>query len=155
EVSKGHLKWKVSELARAAKVSRPLIYYHFGKTKAAILKECLSIIAVDYFGLQPERKESLESSNRFDSLLRTRRIFLANPLLAVFYQRARSKNGELGDFFEDIEKRFQKKLSRQFPKCSAVEIRALHGLLHGLITAPFLDEASFKTAFGLIAFPKG
>ena len=31
EVAKGHLKWKVSDLARHAKVSRPLIYYHFGE----------------------------------------------------------------------------------------------------------------------------
>ncbi len=152
EVAKGNLKWKVSDIARFTKVSRPLIYYHFGKTKKDILSECLNVIAEDYYGLTPERSESLEPKIMLDSLLRTRNMFVKNPALVVFYQRERMKDSAAGRQLVEIEKRFQKKLKTQFPKTSEEIIKGLHALFHGIISAPFLDEESFKAALSLINF---
>ena len=152
EVSKGHLKWKVSDIARFTKVTRPLIYYHFGKTKKDILSECLNVIAEDYYGLSEERSQSLTPTALLESLLRTRNMFLRNPSLVVFYQRSRMQDSQPGRQFIAIERRFQEKLKRSYPRLTDLQISAVHGLFHGVITAPFLNPASLECALALIDF---
>lgn len=70
ETTKGHLKWKVSDLARLAKVSRPLVYYHFGKTKRAILLRCVELIAEEYFGFSEERRRMRSEGRLVESVLK-------------------------------------------------------------------------------------
>jgi AcrR family transcriptional regulator len=154
EVSKGHLKWKVSDIARFTEVSRPLIYYHFGKTKKAILTECLNVIAEDYYSLSTERAESLKSESVLEALLeslaRTRKMFVKNPSLVVFYQRARMQDSDVCRQLVAIEKRYQQKLMKTFPKMSEEQVVGLHALFHGMITAPFLDAKGLAAALGLV-----
>ena len=150
EVSKGSLKWKVSDIARFTKVSRPLIYYHFGKTKKDILAECLNVVAEDYYGLSSERSDSLLPETILESLLRTRDMFLKNPSLVVFYQRARMQDSAAGRQLIDIEKRYQAKLKKSFPRMSEDQIKGIHALFHGMITAPFLDSKSLEAALELV-----
>jgi AcrR family transcriptional regulator len=154
EVSKGHLKWKVSEIARFTGVSRPLIYYHFGKTKKEILNECLAVVAEDHYSLASERAKSLKPETILESLTRTRKMFLKNPSLVVFYQRARMQNSDIGRQLIAIEKRYQEKLKKSFPKMSADQIVGLHALFHGMITAPFLDARSLEAALKLVSFTR-
>jgi AcrR family transcriptional regulator len=145
EVSKGHLKWKVSDLARKVGVSRPLIYYHFGKSKREILEKTVVMVAEDYFGLTPDRVEMLQAGRAVESLLLSRKLFLANPAFAVFYLKWRMEKSPLQSKLLEVERRYQQMLSRQFPGLTKGEITALHGIFYGVVTAPFLDEAAIKT----------
>lgn len=144
ESSKGHLKWKISELARIAKVSRPLVYYHFGKTKEEILRNCVERIAIDYFGLGEERSQTLKTGKVIDSLLQTREMFVGNPALVVFYQRWRMQSSPLKNQLVEIERRYQAKIHAAFPHLSRTQVVTLHSLFHGLITAPFSTEDSIR-----------
>lgn len=155
EVSKGHLKWKVSDIARQTKVSRPLIYYHFGKTKQEIFNVCLQLVAEDYYGLTPEREKSLVSGSLYDSVLRTWKMYKNNPSLAVFYQKARMSQSDLNDQMVEIESRYQKKLKKAFPHLSEHQIKAVHAIFHGLVTAPFIDEKSLDSALKMINWSVG
>lgn len=150
EVAKGHLKWKVSDVARASKVSRPLIYYHFGKTKKAILESCILLIGEEYYGLGKDREHSLVNGSLLESLKKTRAMFLANPALAAFYQRWRMEDSPYRAPLIKMEKRYQNKVRKAFPRMSQGQVLSFHAMLHGLITAPFLDEEAFEEAAGVV-----
>jgi len=151
EVTKGHLKWKLSDIARSTGVSRPLVYYHFGKTKEQILSACLDVLAEQYYGLNFEREAMLRNGQILDSLIQTRQMLTKNPQLAIFYQKWRSgSDSPLKSQLIEIEKRYQQKLKTVFPLFSNDKIAAVHAIFHGLITAPFLDLKSLEKAFDLV-----
>lgn len=140
EVSKGHLKWKVADVARFARVSRPLVYYHFGRSKPEILAKCLEMIAEEYYGLTPERARLLREQGLRESLRQTRVMADANPALAVFYLKWRSQASPLRDQLIQFEKRYVAKLRKAFPHLTATQAELVQAFLHGLITAPFVEE---------------
>jgi len=150
EANKGHLKWKVSDLARMAKVSRPLIYYHVGKTKKEILDTCIQIIGEEFFGLTEERTKMLQSGNLLESVLRTHQMFMNAPALAILYLRSRTEASFLQKSFMQLEERYQAKLRKALPNLNNAEIGALHAMLHGLVTAPFADQESLTAAVRML-----
>ena len=85
-----------------------------------------------------------------ESLVRTRNMFLKNPSLVVFYHRSRMQDTPAGRQLVEIEKRYQAKLKRNFPLMTDEQIKGVHSLFHGLITAPFLDLKSLEAALDLI-----
>lgn len=143
ENEKGHLGWKISDLARAAGVSRALVYYHFGKTKREILDTGIELLAVEYFGLTPDRAELVRQGKGWDLVMQTRRMLLSRPAFAVFYLRWRTqKRSPLSARLAAIEVRYQAMLASAFPHLAKEQIGALHGIFYGVVTAPFLtDEA--------------
>jgi AcrR family transcriptional regulator len=143
ENEKGHLGWKISELARAAGVSRALVYYHFGRTKQDILDAGIEILAAEYFGITEERASLLRAGKGWDSALRSRQMTAARPSFVVFYLRWRAqKMSPLAAKFVDIERRYQAMLATAYPQLSPEKVGALHGIMHAVVTAPFLtDEA--------------
>lgn len=149
ECTKGHLKWRVSDLARLAGVSRPLIYYHFGKKKADILNSCIEVVAAEFYGFSEERRAMVQEGRLIDSLRETRAMFHQTPALVLFYLKWRTKRSPLQKTFIELERRYQEKLRAAFPNFSAVEIEPLHAILHGLASAPFLSEAGLQTALRL------
>lgn len=154
DVSKGHLKWKVADLARLTKLSRSLIYYHFGRSKADILTNAFSFIAEEFYGLTADRMQLLKEGKIAQSLLRTRHLYLKNPSLAVFYLRWRSSKSPLQKQMIHFENRYQAKLKSLFPNCSPLEITIVHGLFHGLVTSPFLTDGEIEAAVGFIVRKK-
>lgn len=143
ENEKGHLGWKISDLARAAGVSRTLVYYHFGRTKPEILDAGIEVIAEEYFGLTDDRAKLVEQGRGWESVMHTRRMIASRPAFAIFYLRWRShKRSPLAAKLAGIDARYQAMLARAFPHLSPEKIVALHGMLYGVVTAPFLtDEA--------------
>ncbi len=147
EVSKGHLKWKVSDIARITGVSRPLIYYHFGISKEAILYECLNVLAKEYYGLTNERRNLLKAGRLLESLLQTRKMFIKNPSIVVFYQKWRMQSeSPIRRLLIEIECKYQEKLNSEFPHLNGSEIKTLHALFHGVVCAPFLNTVDFEVA---------
>ena len=141
ENEKGHLGWKISDLARAAGVSRTLVYYHFGRTKNEILDAGIEVIAIEYFGLGEDRESLLRQGKGWDSVLQTRRMILTHPSFAIFYLRWRTRpRSPIATKLAAIEERYQAMLQRAHPHLSRRKIVALHGILWGVVTAPFLDD---------------
>lgn len=151
EANKGHLKWKVSDLARLSKVSRPLIYYHFGDTKIKILETCVDKIGEEFFGLTENRKGMASAGNLFESLKITFDMFMNTPALSVLYMKSRTQNSYLRDRFIDLELRYQKKIAADFPHLSSDQIVALHAMFHGLVSAPFGNYDVIHACLELLA----
>ncbi len=154
ETTKGHLKWKISELARAAGISRTLVYYHLGASKVRIVSTCLEIIASEVFGLSPESMKDIEGGRMVESLIKTQHLFANNPEIAIFYYKWRSLKSEnptpLQQQFLEIEKRYLSKLTLLFPNRRPAEILGIYGLMHGLVTGPFVTEAALRCAFPVV-----
>ncbi|MEK7357679.1 MAG: hypothetical protein AAB250_14605 [Bdellovibrionota bacterium] len=142
ENQKGHLKWKVSELARACKVSKSLVYYHLGKSKVEILYSCIDIVGAEFYGLNPTRENMVRSGDLISSIEYTRKMFMQTPAFTGFYVRWRMTQTDVGKRLENLDNRYQAKLAALFPKLNAVEREGLQAIFHGLVTSPKLDRTS-------------
>lgn len=139
ENEKGHLAWKISDLARSAGVSRTLVYYHFGQTKKEILDAGIELIALEYFGLTDDRADLLRKGNGWDSVIQTQAMIRSRPAFATFYVRWRSQTGSpIAAKLVAIEERYQAMLTSAFPHLSKTQVIALHGILYGVVMSPFL-----------------
>lgn len=146
ENSKGHLKWKVTEIARASKVSKSLVYYYLGSTKEQILDSSIRIGSEEFYGLSPERVAMVKGGDLVGSLMYTRQIFLKNYAFSAFYLRWISTPTEIGEKLREYDARYQKKLKLLYPHLTEKERTALRAIFNGLIVAPVMDEAVLKTA---------
>ncbi|MES2528993.1 MAG: TetR/AcrR family transcriptional regulator [Bdellovibrionota bacterium] len=146
ENQKGHLKWKVSEVARASKVSKSLVYYYLGSTKEAILDACIRIGAEEFYGLNAERNSMIQSGDLITSLKYTREIFLKNHAFSAFYLKWRLSPTSIGEKVREYDTRYQQKLANLFPHLTEIERVALQALFHGLVIAPALSDEALKTA---------
>lgn len=146
ENKKGHLQWKVSEVARASKVSKALVYYYFGSKKEEILNACIKIAADEVYGLSESRNKLIPMGDMVASIKYTRQMFLNNYTFNAFYLHWRLSDTDIGRTLRDYDDRYQQKLASLFPHLSSVELVALHALIHGLVIAPVLDDDALKTA---------
>ncbi len=152
EISKGHLKWKISDVSRRLKISRSLIYYHFGKTKADILDACYRMIAQEFYGLNHDFTKILDFDNRIleTSLVRTRKIYLETPAIVTFFHRWRLEDSPARERIIDMEKTFQDKLQKALPWLKRDEILAVHSIIHGVGTSPFATPGSVEIVVELL-----
>lgn len=146
ENQKGHLKWKVSEVARASKVSKSLVYYYLGSTKEAILDACIRIGAEEFYGLNAERNSMIQGGDLISSIKYTREIFLKNYAFNAFYLKWRLSPAPIGEKLREYDARYQQKLHHLFPHLSDTERLALQALFHGLVVAPVLSDEAMLTA---------
>lgn len=157
EISKGHLKWMVTELERKSGVSRSLIYRYLGSTKKEILRNAFEIFVKQFYGL--EKKAYAEPLPK--QIKRARQQIIDYPETALFYQKWRMIESDQAREFMRIEEKFQKKLRKLFPRFSQEEILAAHACIHGLATAPFLSPEQSEIICeqllrkGVLAAPAG
>ncbi len=134
ESKKGHLKWKVTELEAVSKISRSLIYRYLGSTKEEILKSSLQIFAFEFYGFR-QTETPLVFHKRIEH---TRKFLIQNHEVILFYQKWRTQDSWIQKEFITIEKKFQQLLKEIFPVLKTDEVVAIHAMIHGLVTAPFL-----------------
>ena len=60
EVTKGHLKWRMADLARVSQVTRTLLYYYFGKDTKNIFKQAVDYYIGQFLGFRIERAEKIK-----------------------------------------------------------------------------------------------
>lgn len=146
EVSKGHLKWKVADVSRRLKVSRSLIYYHFGSSKQEILDSCFEIVAEEFYGLNNDFRGLADFENRVleKSLIRTQKIYLRTPAIITFYHRWRQEQSPMQKRMLEMERRYQAKLLQAFPHLTKDEMLAVHAAMHGVVTGPFVSAAAAR-----------
>ena len=154
ENQKGHLKWKVTEIARASKVSKSLVYYYLGSTKEQILDNCIRIGGEEFYGLSHERNTMIKAGDLMGSIMYTRQILMKNYSFATFYLRWRNSPGEIGDKVRDFDQRYQEKLKGLFPHLTGPERIALQAVFHGLIISNGVDETALKLALSWLPLKK-
>jgi AcrR family transcriptional regulator len=144
EVSRGHLKWKITDVARVSKLSRTLIYYYLGKTKKEIFKNCLERVADDFYGLSESRMELVRAGKYQTCVNMTQQMFQKNPEFIIFYFRWRMTKSPIQESLIEIERRYQKKLSGILPHLEKDQIVAFHAIVQGLVSAPFMTASIFN-----------
>jgi AcrR family transcriptional regulator len=140
EATKGFGKWKVTDLSRLSKVSRPLIYYYFGKSKESILETAVDFMGEEYFGLSDARMKMWDQGQLVESILISRRMCQKAPYGLLFYMTRRNMQNSIGERMREFEKRYRKKLAEFFPQLAAVGNDGMAGVIFGLVTFPDLTE---------------
>jgi AcrR family transcriptional regulator len=95
DITKGHLQWTISELARKTQIQRTLIYYHFGKEKIDILLEACHLFGKIYAGISSEQEGKFEEDDYFNGLKFARDTLKDCPSLAPFYFINRDRENEI------------------------------------------------------------
>ncbi len=150
DMQKGHLKWKISEVARASKISRTLIYYYFGNSKENMIATAIDFLGEEYFGLSPERLAMWERGEVLESVLKSRELCQGALYVPFFHMARRHLKGKTGDKLRDLEARYHKKLQSYYPEANKDDIEALAAVLFGMAAMPNLSNAGVVSALGII-----
>lgn len=135
ESSKGHLAWKVTDIVRKTKLSRSLIYRYLGSSKKEMLSAALNNFIADFYRFEPVKANQTLPEMIMEARLRV----YDRPEAILFYQKWRAKESWLQNEFIVVEKKFQRQLKKTFPGLTGNQILSLHTVIHGLVTAPFLN----------------
>jgi len=143
---RGHLKWTMSDLSRKSEITRSLIYYHFGRSKMAILDEAVRMIGQEIIGIGPERMALWRNGEWAAAIRAARAITSQSSCLVTFYLVHRERPTDIGNSLRGMEKAYLKKLETIFPGLPPAGIRALFALFFGAIFGPLVDEAAIEFA---------
>jgi AcrR family transcriptional regulator len=152
ELRYGHLKWKTSQLARLSKVSRPLIYYYFGKSKEAVINEAISFFGTEFSGATQNRRQMWKDGKVVQTLEENREILKSIPALMPFYFTNRGQNTTVGENIRKQEESFRKKIKEFFPQLTAEQREFLFACIWGLVFAPELPQKSLQELDKYIKF---
>ena len=141
---KGHLRWKVTDLSRAAGVSRSRIYELLGRNKKEILINALRLLIDDLYGRTPERQELHKSIGRFAGVMRSRKIVLEFPELVTFSYLNRARRDEIGMMLRKAEEDYMELLSNQTGVSDQRKLLFMRTMIHGISQAPFLTDAQVE-----------
>jgi len=150
EVRHGHLKWKMSDLSRRSKVSRPLVYYYFGKDRRQILVEAIRMFGDELAGLSDKRIKYWDKGDIYTSVLASRDLCERLPHFVSFYFSHRGLTTDIGDLIRQIEDRYLKKIKRYLSKTTPDQGRAVFGFLFGLTFAPGLNKSAVAEGVRMI-----
>jgi AcrR family transcriptional regulator len=149
EAQRGHLKWSVTQVARASKISRSLVYYHFGNTKKDILANCVESLALEFYGLKdpPPGEPRLTLA---ESLEKSHKLYLQIHSFAVFCQKWRHRPSVFRDKFLEILEIYDRRMEKYFPLATPEQRHAMRALFYGLVVAPEFDSALLPAALKLL-----
>lgn len=135
EASKGHLRWKVTDLVRKSGVSRPLIYRYLGSSKSEILESAVEVFCAEFYGFSGVDAETDFITGVMDARAKIQKNFEA----VLFYQQWRERDSHLKNHFLRVEAKFRAKLQEIRPHLSDEQALTAHACIHGLVTSPFLS----------------
>lgn len=146
----GHLKWPISQLARRSRVSRPMIYYYFGKSKAQILVEATKIFGGELAGFTDEKTGYWESGRIDLALADSRRLLGEIPGLSAWYFLMREGESEVGEAIRKIEAAHVVKIRKYLPNADESTARAIFALFFGVSFSPLADTKTPATAVRIV-----
>lgn len=156
EVVKGHLKWRMSDLARTSGVTRSLLYYYFGQNKKHIFKQAVDYYIGEFLDFRLERAEKFRRGEIIDLISTTRKKLRRSPYFLQFYAKHRLEETEVSPIFQMAEKKYFENLRDSLPKKWQHLSRVLWALVFGLAVQPNVTESDLKTAETVMrrAWPK-
>jgi AcrR family transcriptional regulator len=143
---KGNLKWTMSELSRKSGITRSLIYYHFGRSKTAILSEAINVIGEEIIAASPDRIALWREGKWAETVQLSRQVAMQGPHLCNFYLLHRDRPTEIGQAIRSLESAYIKKLQKLFPELTPAGIKALFAFFFGICFAPHVDEETVQVA---------
>ena len=144
DVKKGHLKWTVSDLSRKSDITRSLIYYYFGRSKAGILNEAIKLIGSELTGLTPEREEMWGMGDFISSMTKARNTYENAPYLSIFIAEHIHRDTELGEMIRKHQNAFLKKIERHYKTSDKSVRNAIFGIYWGMLFAPHQDASTHE-----------
>jgi AcrR family transcriptional regulator len=150
DITKGHMKWSISDIARVSGISRPLIYYYFGKAKENIMQTAVDYLGREYFGLSEERIALWKSKDIFESVSRSRKLWQRSPYSYSFYILRRDMQNPTGETIRELEKRYEEKLKSFYPRASRDLHAAVTAIFFGLAISPTLTDEGLKNAVKVV-----
>lgn len=143
---KGNLKWTMSELSRKSGITRSLIYYHFGRSKTAILNEAIVVIGEEIIATGPDRVALWREGKWAETVKLSREVANQAPHLCNFYLLHRDRPTEIGQNIRNLESAYIRKLQKLFPELPASGIKALFAFFFGICFAPNVDDEAVQVA---------
>jgi AcrR family transcriptional regulator len=150
DITKGHMGWSISDVSRVSGISRPLIYYYFGKSKENIMQTAVDYLGKEYFGLSEDRMELWKQRNIYESVSRSRKLWQKSPYSYSFYVMRRDLQNPVGETIRDLEKKYEEKLRSFYPSASRNMHDAVTAVLFGLAVSPTLTEDGLKNAVQIV-----
>lgn len=108
EFLKGHLNWKLTDVARDSNVTRSLIYYYFGKERETLLREAVRFMLSFIY-----TEEFMESEDPFQRFMDNREKVKKMPYLLIHFFMQKHLDTELG---REIKKAEREHFERQLVK---------------------------------------
>jgi len=156
ELKHGHLKWKVTDLSRAAKISRSQIYEKLGSNKTSILKTSLTLILDELYGFAPEHRDFCKTHGEFQGLLRSRQVVFDSPELLSFYFLHRNNTSDYGALIREKETQFLNFVAQKNQITNDTALLFIRTFIHGVSVAPFLNDEQVSDCMGVLSsFVKG
>ena len=150
DVMQGHLKWKVTDLARVCKYSRSQIYELLGNSKADILNNALKALLEEIYGLSPERVALRETESHLAGVIRSRKIVIEAPELLSFYFRHRTRNDQIGQTIRHYEKKYLELVKKQTNIEDKGFLLYVRTVIHGISVAPYLSDAEVESCLNFM-----
>lgn len=150
ELTKGHLLWKLSDVAKSASVTRSLIYYYFGKEKETVLREAWKFMIDVLFLPEPQiydqnRPKDLSIKERMEFVIKK---IEEMPYLFILFFFEKNKDSELGKMIRDAEDKLLDHLQKEFPTMTKTEILKIYLLELGAVMYQRLTSQEFDAIFG-------
>tara|TARA_B100000749_G_C18450136_1_gene476053 strand:- start:12351 stop:12923 length:573 start_codon:yes stop_codon:yes gene_type:complete len=154
DVKKGHLKWTLSDLSRKSKITRSLIYYYFGRSKASILQEAIKLIGEELVGMSKERLEMWSKGDLQTSMAASRKLRENAPYICQFCLEHRDLQNDIGESIRSIEEEFRQKIRTFFPQISEAEVEGIYTVYWGLTFVPEISPEAMQAVVQLIQVKK-
>ncbi|MBT3584996.1 MAG: TetR/AcrR family transcriptional regulator [Halobacteriovoraceae bacterium] len=139
EVSKGHQKWTLSDIAKYADVTRSLIYYYFGKEKKTIVEEAFRYMLDLFFNLNSDEHRGVAA--RMSNIIPKIKEM---PYCFVLFFLERSKETEIGVIIRQKEKALLERLKSEYPDMDANQILRVYLMELGAIAFSLDNEKVFE-----------
>lgn len=142
EFKKGHQKWTITNLSRHSGVTRPLIYYYFGKSRIEILRVAIRVIGNQIFGFNEEEAALWKAGKINEAVLLGRHFISQTPEAIAFYYNHRIRSSELAKEILNLEKKYFHNLNTYFPQTTPGTLKALFAVITGLTITPDIPPES-------------
>jgi AcrR family transcriptional regulator len=142
EVSKGHLKWTLSDISREAQVTRSLIYYYLGKDKYSILEQARKYMIDIFFSAGSE--VGGDFAQRMKPILSRLNEM---PYLFILFYLERGTSSDTDKMIIAAEEKLLDDLAKYYPMASRAELFKSYLLELGAIAyklPPSRTEEIFK-----------
>ncbi|MFG1498817.1 TetR/AcrR family transcriptional regulator [Halobacteriovorax sp. XZX-3] len=142
EVAKGHLNWKIAEVAKEADVTRSLIYYYLGKEKDVILKEAVKYMIARIFNLSQENSVGIRERIKI-----VRKQIIQMPYLLALYMINKGAGNELSDIIVEAEAELFELLKKKYPNVDPREHLKIYLMELGVCLYRDVDDDTLDYIF--------
>ncbi|MCO4794775.1 MAG: TetR family transcriptional regulator [Bacteriovoracaceae bacterium] len=142
EVAKGHLNWRLSDIAKDADVTRSLIYYYFGKEKEPILEEAFRYMIDLFYNL--DRKNSMNIVDRLDYVINNLKNM---PWVFVLFYMQKNSDNKIGELIREAELKLLEIFKEDYPNLSEEDFKKLYIMQLGCVAHKALTKEDLFSIF--------